>query len=299
MISENRMHDKRSFFKYMPASTAKIVLENKTLRWSSPIEFNDPFDVPRELAFGVSPKEIQRALVEKLTQLIYEPPVNTDSLPEVIKVVLEAIKQSGNEELKKTMAKALLEELDNSSNSSAALEEFQSRWRQMIPELRILCLSEHHDKASMWYHYADKYQGAVVEFICCDKTDSALLLAKKMDYPTEKPGVYTATGWADFLLLPQRDALESIINLATHTKSPDWAYEDEWRVSTWKRIGEYGTVSDYPLNDAEFGNLYLGPLMSEPDRHTLVELAKRFPNMKVFDTRIGMSREFLFEEIAG
>ncbi|WP_140310760.1 DUF2971 domain-containing protein, partial [Vibrio parahaemolyticus] len=222
-----------------------------------------------------------------------------DSLPEVIKVVLEAIKQSRNEELKKIMAKALLEELDNSSNSSAALEEFQSRWRQMIPELRILCLSEHHDKASMWYHYADKYQGAVVEFICCDKTDSALLLAKKMDYPTEKPGVYTAAGWADFLLLPQRDALESIINLATYTKSPDWAYEDEWRVSTWKRIGEYGTVSDYPLNVAEFGNLYLGPLMSESDRHTLVELAKRFPNMKVFDTRIGMSREFLFEEIAG
>ncbi|MBE4408661.1 hypothetical protein HJ026_24050 [Vibrio parahaemolyticus] len=201
MISENRMHDKRSFFKYMPASTAKIVLENKTLRWSSPIEFNDPFDVPRELAFGVSPIEIQRALVEKLTQLIYEPPVNTDSLPEVIKIVLEAIKQSRNEELKKTMVKALLEELDNSSNSSAALEEFQSRWRQMIPELRILCLSEHHDKASMWYHYADKYQGAVVEFICCDKTDSALLLAKKMDYPTEKPGVYTAAGWADFFVI--------------------------------------------------------------------------------------------------
>ncbi|HDF8531299.1 TPA: DUF2971 domain-containing protein [Vibrio parahaemolyticus] len=299
MISENRMHDKRSFFKYMPASTAKIVLENKTLRWSSPIEFNDPFDVPRELAFGVSPKEIQRALVEKLTQLIYEPPENTDSLPEKIKVVLEAIKQSGNEELKKTMVKALLEELDNSSNSSVALEEFQSRWRQMIPEFRILCLSEHHDKASMWYHYADKYQGVVVELICCDKTDSALLLAKKMDYPTEKPGVYTAAGWADFLLLPQRDALESIINLATYTKSPDWAYEDEWRVSTWKRSGEYGTVSDYHLNAAEFGNLYLGPLVSESDRHTLVELAKKFPNMKVFDTRIGMSREFLFEEIAG
>jgi hypothetical protein len=39
----------------MPASTAKIVLQNKTLRWSSPVEFNDPFDVPRELAFDVTP----------------------------------------------------------------------------------------------------------------------------------------------------------------------------------------------------------------------------------------------------
>ena len=298
MISDNRMHDKRSFFKYMPASTAKIVMENKTLRWSSPVEFNDPFDVPRELAFGVSPREIQRALVEKLTQLIYYPPENTDHLPVTIKTIVEAIKQSGSRELKETMANELVEELNNSSDSSAALEDFQNRWRKLIPELRILCLSEHHDKASMWYHYADKYQGAVIEILCCDKIDSAWLLAKKMDYPIKKPGVYTAKGWADFLLMSQRDALKKIIDLATYTKSPDWGYEDEWRVSTWMRVGETGTLSDYSLNVEEFGNLYLGPLMSETDRCALIALATNFPNMKVFETHIGMSREFLFEEVA-
>jgi hypothetical protein len=33
----------------MSAATARIVLADRKLRWSSPILFNDPFDVPREM----------------------------------------------------------------------------------------------------------------------------------------------------------------------------------------------------------------------------------------------------------
>ena len=45
-----RIHDREYFYKYMSASTAEVVLGNRTLRWSAPTEFNDPFDVPRELS---------------------------------------------------------------------------------------------------------------------------------------------------------------------------------------------------------------------------------------------------------
>jgi hypothetical protein len=36
------------FFKYVTANTARTILENGTLRWSSPAMFNDPFDIRRE-----------------------------------------------------------------------------------------------------------------------------------------------------------------------------------------------------------------------------------------------------------
>ncbi len=52
MQNPNRQNDRKSFFKYMSPGTAKTVLENSTLRWSSPILFNDPFDVPREMSSG-------------------------------------------------------------------------------------------------------------------------------------------------------------------------------------------------------------------------------------------------------
>jgi hypothetical protein len=282
----------------MPASTAKIVLQNKTLRWSSPVEFNDPFDVPRELASDIPPKEIQRVIVDKLIRLIHNPPERIDDLSSEIQVIINTVKQANNKKLEEEIVNDLIDELNQAKESRPALEELQVKWRKFVFELRILCLSEHHDKVSMWFHYADKYKGAVLEVVCNDGLDSAWLAAKKMNYPKQKPDVYTAEGWANLMFMPQQRAIEKITELAIYTKSPDWKYEDEWRTSTSKRLSDIGTISDYPLAVEEFGNLYLGPLVSNSDRDKLVELASIFPNMTVFNTYIGMSRELNFVEIS-
>ena len=50
--SPNRRHDRMAFFKYMTAPTAHIILDSGNQRWSSPVLFNDPFDVPREADLG-------------------------------------------------------------------------------------------------------------------------------------------------------------------------------------------------------------------------------------------------------
>src|SRR5712692_6784902 len=42
-------HDRKCFYKYMKAETAKTVLEKSTLRWALPKLFNDPFDVQFDL----------------------------------------------------------------------------------------------------------------------------------------------------------------------------------------------------------------------------------------------------------
>ena len=98
MTSPNRKHERKSFFKYMPSSTAEIVLTNRTLRWSSPVEFNDPFDVPRELAFEITPAEIQQELVDKFIHLIENPSVNTEGLDHRFRFILEAIRQNETDE---------------------------------------------------------------------------------------------------------------------------------------------------------------------------------------------------------
>src|SRR5580692_1932007 len=59
--SSARNHNRTHFFKYTSASVAKIIFTNRTLRWSSPILFNDPFDVHRELGPNVSPINVLSA----------------------------------------------------------------------------------------------------------------------------------------------------------------------------------------------------------------------------------------------
>jgi hypothetical protein len=70
MRSPNRTHDRQKFYKYVSAATAKEVLATRTLRWSSPMLFNDAFDVPRELSFGVTPDQIVAALAQRMADLI-------------------------------------------------------------------------------------------------------------------------------------------------------------------------------------------------------------------------------------
>jgi hypothetical protein len=297
MVSPNRMHNKNSFFKYMPSSTAELVLENSTLRWSSPLTFNDPFDVPREMMVNISPREIQTEFVKKLETLIDEPSQDTSNLSPKIKLIIDSLRKKPRQALKREVIDGMYKDIENNHPPDDVLFEIKQLWQSWLPNFRIICLSEHHDKASMWYHYADKYKGVVLELICNDELDSPWLMAKKVEYPVVKPHIYTAEGWAELLLKPFDDSVKAILHTCSYTKSPDWSYEDEWRISSFKRKVESGLTTDYKVAAQEFGNLYLGPHIQEETREKLLELAVRYPNIKAFDTQIGLDREFKFTEI--
>jgi Protein of unknown function (DUF2971) len=87
----------------------------------------------------------------------------------------------------------------------------------------------------MWYHYADQYRGVVLEFRCDDALDSAWLAARPVTYPAAKPAVYTADGWAQLLMTQGGLAIQTLLDVATYTKAPDWSYEREWRITSFKR----------------------------------------------------------------
>jgi len=55
----------------MSAEAAETVLANKTLRWSSPILFDDPLDVARVWGLGFSIDDLEAALIREF-DYIYE-----------------------------------------------------------------------------------------------------------------------------------------------------------------------------------------------------------------------------------
>lgn len=297
MRSPHRLHDRESFFKYMSAATAKIVLSRRTLRWSSPILFNDPFDVPREMSFGVEPSEIFVALSRRIASLIEDPPGDTTALSPKLKTIIDIVKAGVSTELKAELLASIQEVAAFHVPSASPLEELRELWRHWLPDFRILCLTESPAHVAMWHHYADKYSGVVLEFKCLDSLDSALLAAKPVAYPATKPLHYTAEGWAELLTMANQSAVRTILESATYTKSPDWSYEAEWRVIGSRRQYETGHFSDYPFHQNELGAVYLGPLVTPGDREELLSLARAFPGIHVWEVEIGLSREFTFKPI--
>jgi hypothetical protein len=294
MRSPNRIHDRESFFKYTSANAAEQVLKNCSVRWSSPVLFNDPFDVPRELSFGIDSEQIVRAMVRRMASLIEQPPDDTSDLNPRLRVVIDLIKRGVPDSAKAKMLTGLQDLAETLRPSSDSMDVLRTLWRQWLPEFRILCLTESPAHAAMWYHYADQYRGVVLELRCADQHDSAWLQARPVTYPHSKPHIYTADGWAELITLANDKAVRTMIDAATFTKAPDWEYEAEWRMTTKKRAGEVGDCSYYSIHPDEVGGIYFGPRISPADRDTITKLAARYPSAKLWDVSIGMSRSFDF-----
>jgi hypothetical protein len=300
--SPNRTHDRQSFFKYMSVATATIVLKNRTLRWSSPVLFNDPFDVPRELSFGLTPEGIVQALARRVAALIEQPPQDTASLEPKLRLIVEAVKSGISEELKAQLLQGIQESAATHHPTGQSMDALRDMWRDGLPQFRILCLTESPAHAAMWYHYADQYRGVVLELRCDDELDSAWLAAKPVTYPSAKPEVYTAEGWAELLTMQNEIAVRKLLDVATYTKAPDWSYENEWRITSFKRPSDTGPFTDYKLHLQELSGVYFGPKISAPDREAvaaLAALAANYPSAKVWNVSIGMNREFAFSAAGG
>src|SRR5262245_12595390 len=60
-----------ALYKYMTAATARIVLGNRTIRWSAPSRFNDPFDMGIPMGFGFEPAEMREPFRRRFEEMVY------------------------------------------------------------------------------------------------------------------------------------------------------------------------------------------------------------------------------------
>ncbi|EML7270166.1 DUF2971 domain-containing protein [Enterobacter hormaechei] len=292
MRSPYRLHERSSFYKYMPLSTAEIVLQNASLRWSSPLIFNDPFDVPREVIPDVNEHDISRALAKKILLELKNPRPDTSQLNSGIRYLLEFYKNYFPFGLPEELIKKQTELILNppvGEGAKDALTGFRNYWDNTLRDRRILCLSESPVITSMWNHYADSYKGIVLEFSCLDELDSAWLLAKPVKYTDEKPLTYTAEGMAELFFMDEEIVKNYINEDITYIKTLDWQYEKEWRVSTHKRPLQEGLYSDLTFNIHELKTIILGPMFDMDKLPAINELSEKYPLASVSSATITRS----------
>jgi len=61
-------HNKTHFYKYTDINTARLILQNKTWRWSSPSLFNDPFDTQSILCFDCEEDLFRETLCKEIEE---------------------------------------------------------------------------------------------------------------------------------------------------------------------------------------------------------------------------------------
>ena len=246
------------FFKYVSPSTGRKIIENCTLRWSTPPLLNDVFDM--QFAFRLRLE--RQAVVDafwKLTNVSHEEFNNDQEIGDAIDACFD--------EMKAWIAKG----------SKAILGQFIND--------KLLCLSDVPDSILMWSHYAQNHSGMVLRFT--DQTPgNPLVMARRVRYLDQMPSLLDEETLSRKLAGCKVLDTRRIMNEVIYTKSSHWAYEREWRVyaGTGRSSDPY---EDIPFNARELDGVIFGVRMDEAEQRDLVELLRaRYPHVELLQAKV-------------
>ena len=216
----------------------KLVITNKELYFSSPSKFNDPYDC---------------ALPFK------QHPDNTDPVKIKFKVEQTAPRFFPGiygKELEEKCAKQVLLIMQDPENW------FEENWGYFPDELNkrfgVLSLTPHAKNYLMWSHYAESHQGFCVEFDTRLLVESIAGHYQKVVYDSNIPY---------FSIIELLE--EGLITKLLYTKSQDWSYEDEYRITRIK-----GPNVSVQFNPAALIGIYFGYKMTAEKQVEIIEIAR-------------------------
>ena len=263
-------HNAERFFKYASASTALKILETSTVRYSSPLLFNDPFDVQSGLQFDFDIQSLPDRIFSRLEKLVTRDakPVFSNPHDPWAKVVTRMWDMKATHGFPKDRAwNTFLPALEWLRDQTALFQsEFQEHtWKNFLQRLRVFSLSEDRSNLLMWAHYAKDHKGAVFEFLVLPEDDNALCAAQPVIYSKKPPYLITEEQLLESIFEGKLLDTNIFYSQYARVKSDIWEYEKEWRV--WYPLPE-ATEALYeyvPLRQKEIGAIYLGCRM---DMHT-------------------------------
>jgi Protein of unknown function (DUF2971) len=232
--------------------SAEAVLNNRTLKWSTPRNFNDPFDVQAPLLFNVADEQI----VEQALGLISLRFHQNRPIKNELGVALEFIKSSGvvlsPQQVRQQFASMLL---DSVSRLRRSLPSFCDELLVDLANSKILCLSARVDQPPMWAHYSDNHRGIAIEFSADAGVDTALMLARPVNYVPVMPNFVEESEYAGIIAgEAEWPSASNILDKFIYSKLDAWSYEEEWRV--------YDPTGRCPESEFEFGVFYPSDLKS-------------------------------------
>lgn len=277
------LNDQPHFYKYMSADVARIVLENRTLRWSTPGTLNDPYDMQFDLHFKIERERTKKLALQKMWDAIYGDEIVpvANEMGELLAYLRQIQPPWSREEFDRLHEN----EIDASFDRlEALLPEMNAQFRSELAVSKILCLTEAPDNAVMWTHYAANHRGVVLKFVSVAGWDSPWPTARVVRYLEEMPRLMDEEFWSDMLAGRVSLDVRSLMERLIYTKGAKWAYEKEWRIYSGDGRNREALFEDINFGDRELASVIVGCRMPQEDREQLAQLvAIHYPHASLFE----------------
>lgn len=292
-------HDRKYFFKYTSAKTAKLILQNKNLKYSSPMVLNDPFDVQTEILFNFKIDSLPELILDEIEAIVLQKKaVHLNPDDEWSKAILLFKNKAENNGYSRAIAKKTFLPFLNilMKTIKKTKEDYNHTWQtDILPRMRVLSLSEERDNILMWSHYAKEeggkgHTGIVFKLAVLpneyNNEGNSLCIASPMRYKKEPPSFYQHKDWIEEIIGIKTINLEQLYFEYAFTKNIIWKYEKEWRVWDLQPKIEKELYSFYPIKAKEISEVYFGINVKEDDKKDIIDLAKEFnPDIQFYKAK--------------
>jgi hypothetical protein len=275
---------RRPFYKYASPEATLAILQNQTVQYSSPLAFNDPFDIQSGLHFDFNLETLHGKVLDRLYMLATaptEPPVDPHDVWG--KIVLEVrrnfpVHGFPRERWETMTAEPFRRLVDLIRNTQQKYQ--QHWWDTLLPSIRVFCVSEDRDNLLMWAHYAKDHSGSVMEFWSLPEEDNPLSVARSVEYASTPPPFCTESEWLDDMMAIRKLDTSALYRRYAYIKSDHWFYEREWRV--WYPSASSGIHDYMPIRQSELKAIYLGCRADPKFVEDAVTLTRKaFPNTRI------------------
>ena len=251
---------RRPFYKYVAPDTALAILENQSIRYSSPLLFNDPFDHQIGLHLDFDLAKFPQKVVSRLEYLVRNPEIPLRPDADAMGLVLEIMR--GKVSTHGFPREAFLREaLPVITEGCQVIEStrlaFQAHWLESLKANRTLCVTEERDNLLMWAHYGKDHTGMVLELWSLPEEDNALSVSEPVEYASKPPAFFTEDVFLDYFCGVGQLDMRAHSRRAVYTKSDHWHYEKEWRVY-YPESPKPGLFEYNHLRQSEFAAVFFG-----------------------------------------
>ncbi len=281
-------NDRLHFFKYMSCSTAKIVLKNRTIRYSSPKFLNDPFDIQFYMDIKNKKEDIKDASLDSLWRVY-----SGDSLPNhnnIVGFIFSRMKGCFPRITREKFIEEFSSAFDDGFEAMlSVLPSINDKSSRIIENNKMLCLTSRPDNVLMWSHYADGHKGVVLRFRSIPALDTPYGLAKPINYVSDIPSLLDLDQLVGIFSGTASILEAGILDRILYTKSDIWSYEQEWRLSAGLGREPSAYFEDNPFGRNDVDGIIFGLRTSDDDKRELTDLASTYPNVEFMKSARSMS----------
>lgn len=275
-------------YKYTTLDAAKNILLHTKLRWRSPSDFNDPFDISGNLGLSARAQELQREIVQEIASLIKTGSCPGNIRSPKLRYILQMMSLH-SESVRAEFAKEAIHHIlvPATEGQILSLKAMEEEWAKTVHRMRVLCLSERNDVPPMWAHYADKGKGVVLEFKGTVDLDSPFLIAQKVRYSQTPPAIMCLKDWVKCSLGSSDKEFEDLYREVQYVKTTSWEYEKEWRIVTVDAFPKDMPYSDLSFFSQDLQGIYFGYSCGEKEKKDLLEiLASKYAQAKAYSANL-------------